>query len=405
MRRARCPHLFGSFLRSRHWMSAALAGIMAGMLALYGCGEEDSTDVGNVPPPVASVVVSPETETLFALGETTQLTAIATDAEGDEIPEATFVWSSSDVSVASVSSTGEVSSVGSGSAVITATSGEVSGAATIWVDPELVLQDYCAECHAPFHDASVSTASCRDCHSMSLTPVSDDHGSIVNGHVVASGGFELLGAHEQLRCWACHDPVSGTPQFDPADQTDCITCHENDYQGQHAGSGYPTICLDCHTTLSWGGASFDHGTASGGFDLIGAHTQLACTSCHDPVSGDPLYDPANENDCIVCHADDYQGQHAGSGFPTTCRTCHTVNSWSAATFDHDSQFFPIFSGDHKSEWSSCETCHVNASDFGVFTCFNCHKHDKDKMDREHEDVGGYVYESSRCLACHPDGKD
>ncbi len=329
MRRARCPHLFGSFPRSRRWIGAALAGTMAGVLALYGCGEEDSTDVGDVPSAVASVVVSPETETLFALGERTQLTAIATDAEGDEIPEATFVWSSSDVSVASVSSTGEVSSVGSGSAVITATSGEVSGDATIWVDPELVLQDYCAECHAPFHDASVSTASCRDCHSMSLTPVSDDHESIVNGHVVASGGFELLGAHEQLRCWACHDPVSGTPQFDPADQTDCITCHENDYQGQHAGSG----------------------------------------------------------------------------FPTTCRTCHTVNNWSAATFDHDSQFFPIFSGDHKSKWNGCETCHVNANDFGVFTCFNCHKHDKDKMDDEHEDVSGYVYESSRCLACHPDGKD
>jgi hypothetical protein len=27
------------------------------------------------------------------------------------------------------------------------------------------------------------------------------------------------------------------------------------------------------------------------------------------------------------------------------------------------------------------------------------------MDDEHDDVSGYVYESTECLACHPDGRE
>jgi hypothetical protein len=30
---------------------------------------------------------------------------------------------------------------------------------------------------------------------------------------------------------------------------------------------------------------------------------------------------------------------------------------------------------------------------------------KTDMDDEHEDVGGYVYESNACFSCHPDGED
>ncbi len=138
--------------------------------------------------------------------------------------------------------------------------------------------------------------------------------------------------------------------------------------------------------------------------MIGAHTSLLCTSCHD-ASGNPIYNASDENDCIACHNDDYQHEHSGSGYPTTCLTCHTANSFQGANFNHDSQYFPIFSGEHKNKWDDCTTCHINSSDYRVFTCFNCHKHNQISMDEKHREVSGYSYDSVRCLACHPNGTD
>ena len=41
----------------------------------------------------------------------------------------------------------------------------------------------------------------------------------------------------------------------------------------------------------------------------------------------------------------------------------------------------------------------------MFTCIDCHAHTKPDMDDEHDDVGGYEYQTSACYACHPDGKE
>ena len=78
--------------------------------------------------------------------------------------------------------------------------------------------------------------------------------------------------------------------------------------------------------------------------------------------------------------------------------------WTDATFDHDADFFPIFSGKHDDEWQTCSTCHPS-TDFSLFTCFNCHKHNRVDMDDEHDNVAGYSYVSSACLSCHPDGRE
>src|SRR5690606_15999160 len=108
------------------------------------------------------------------------------------------------------------------------------------------------------------------------------------------------------------------------------------------------------------------------------------------------------NDCYACHADDYQQAHAG--FPTTCLDCHEPNTWDGAQFEHD-QYFPIYSGKHEGEWSSCQTCHIQPGNFSVFSCITCHEHNREDMDDAHEDVGGYVYDSQACFSCHPDGED
>jgi hypothetical protein len=147
----------------------------------------------------------------------------------------------------------------------------------------------------------------------------------------------------------------------------------------------------------------DHTALSGGFGLLGNHDQLPCTSCHTADGSATLFSPSAPDDCLACHQTDYQTEHSGSGYPTTCLTCHQVTTWDGAQFDHDSDFFPIYTRKHQGKWASCGTCHTNPDDYAVFTCLSCHEHNKPDTDEDHSEVQGYAYESSQCLSCHPTG--
>jgi len=143
--------------------------------------------------------------------------------------------------------------------------------------------------------------------------------------------------------------------------------------------------------------------AARGFRLLGAHARIACESCHSPSDWSVPFTPTGDEDCISCHTDDYQQEHAGSGFPTTCLTCHTIDTWDGASFvNHDAQFFPIYSGPHKDKWQDCQTCHVQANNFQVFSCFACHG--QTKTDDQHKEEAGYRYDSNACYQCHPNGR-
>jgi Leucine-rich repeat (LRR) protein/uncharacterized protein YjdB len=83
---------------------------------------------------VAQVRVSPDSATLVALGDTLRLMAEALDSRGRAVPGThVFRWSSDD-SVAAVDRTGLVTAARNGSAVVTATTGTVSGDATVHVE-------------------------------------------------------------------------------------------------------------------------------------------------------------------------------------------------------------------------------------------------------------------------------
>lgn len=88
-----------------------------------------------VPPPVASVTVSPA-DTSIASGTTATLTATARSADGTVL-DPTFSWSSSEPSVAGVSDNGDgtatVAGAATGSATVTATADGVQGSATVGV--------------------------------------------------------------------------------------------------------------------------------------------------------------------------------------------------------------------------------------------------------------------------------
>ena len=87
---------------------------------------------------VEAVAVDPASATLSSVGETVQLTAAASDANGNTISDKTFTWSSSDESLAMVNSSGEVTAVANGSVTITATTDGVNGTATILVGQAVV---------------------------------------------------------------------------------------------------------------------------------------------------------------------------------------------------------------------------------------------------------------------------
>ncbi|MBI3872430.1 MAG: hypothetical protein HY304_05075 [candidate division Zixibacteria bacterium] len=255
----------------------------------------------------------------------------------------------------------------------------------------------CYACHGadysgatnPNHALGNYPTLCEQCHTTSAwTPASYDHNL---------SGFPLTGAHTSVACNKCHiTGFAGTP-------TACYACHAGDYTGvtdpNHVAAGFPTTCQRCHSTTGWIPASFDH--SQSGFPLTGAHTTLSCNRCHaNGYTGTPM-------ECLACHGPDYDGatpDHTAAGFPTTCQTCHTTVAWKPANWDHDAQYFPIYSGAHKDKWGNCSECHVDPANYATFECILCHEHNQTSMDDKHKEEQGYHYLSTACYSCHPRGR-
>ncbi len=83
--------------------------------------------------PVASVLVTPATGSTIIGGTPVQLTAVPRDPAGNALTGRAVQWSSGSPSIATVSSTGLVTGVGPGTALISATSEGTSGSANIAV--------------------------------------------------------------------------------------------------------------------------------------------------------------------------------------------------------------------------------------------------------------------------------
>jgi nitrate/TMAO reductase-like tetraheme cytochrome c subunit len=261
-------------------------------------------------------------------------------------------------------------------------------------------QPQCISCHQddydnttqPNHPASGYSLDCTTCHTTTgWEGAAFDHNAT---------NFPLTGAHAALQCLSCH----GDGVFSDK-STECASCHQADYDGttdpNHAAAGYSLNCTTCHSTVSWDGATFDHNATN--FPLTGAHTALACLSCH----GDGVYS-GKSTECASCHQSDYDNttdpNHLAAGFPLDCAGCHNTSSWDGATFDHDSAYFHIYSGRHNGLWSSCADCHTNPQNYMDFTCFNCHPHDDQaKTDGDHRGMTGYAYDSQACYSCHHTG--
>lgn len=125
------------------WFFALI--ILSSPLIAAACGgggtDGGSSGITNPPPPpppptpVASVALAPATSSVLA-GATVQLTATARDAAGNAISGRTITFASSNMAVATVGTSGLVTSIAPGTATITATSEGQSATATVEsVDP------------------------------------------------------------------------------------------------------------------------------------------------------------------------------------------------------------------------------------------------------------------------------
>ena len=111
----------------------ALPGVLVALLA---CGGD--TAGPNPPNPVASISVTPSSDTLI-LPLSVQLSAVVRDSSGTPLSGYAVAWASSDPTVATVSATGLVATVGLGVATITATTSGKTGSAVLTVAPLITI--------------------------------------------------------------------------------------------------------------------------------------------------------------------------------------------------------------------------------------------------------------------------
>ena len=87
----------------------------------------------NPTPCAPRIVIDPQSLYFESLGDTATLSATAVGPEGDTITDATVIWASADTAIATVDSTGLVTTIGWGATEITATSDSLTGAAAVEV--------------------------------------------------------------------------------------------------------------------------------------------------------------------------------------------------------------------------------------------------------------------------------
>jgi hypothetical protein len=234
----------------------------------------------------------------------------------------------------------------------------------------------CLSCHLkdfqgttnPNHVSSNFPQTCEQCHNTtSWLNATFNH---------SATGFALSGAHATPPrvCTDCH--LNNNYNLTTAA---CASCHLKDYQGttapNHVQSGFPQTCEQCHDTVLWTDATFDHATT--GFALTGMHTvpPRACADCH--INGNYKL---NSTACVTCHLNDYNGavtpvNHISAGFPTTCELCHDTKLWTDGVFNHNNTPFPL-TGMHTSPPRLCADCHVNNNYTTLPTmCVGCHQAD------------------------------
>ncbi len=181
--------------------------------------------------------------------------------------------------------------------------------------------------------------------------------------------FPLAGAHQAVSCNQCHT----NNRYTSLPHT-CWDCHATNFNGttnpSHQQGQFSHDCLTCHTQAAWSPATFNHSSTN--FPLTGAHATTTCNTCHTNGNYNLTY-----QDCYQCHATDFarptNPNHVTAQFSHNCTTCHSTTAWLPSTFNHDAQYFRIYSGTHRNRWTQCSQCHTTGN-YAQWSCNTaCHR--------------------------------
>jgi len=265
-----------------------------------------------------------------------------------------------------------------------------------------VLGTDCYSCHSanyaattqPNHASSGYSVQCTECHTVFSTEW--------KGTGFDHSYFPLVQGHASINCIACHTAGKFTKI-----SSDCVACHQTNFNAttnpNHRALNFSTTCTTCHSLApGWKPTTFDHSK----FPLTQGHAINDCAKCH--ANGNYT---TTSKECSSCHLSNYNAttnpNHQALNFATACSSCHTtLPGWKPASYtQHDALSFPIYSGKHRGQWTSCVDCHANTGNYKVFSCIDCHTHNKTSMDSKHKGEKGYAYNSASCLNCHPKGSN
>ena len=209
-------------------------------------------------------------------------------------------------------------------------------------------------------------------------------------------GTPLVGQHQVTPCTGCHN----LRDFRTVSQQ-CRFCHQDPHRGD-AG----LMCQQCHNPASWSQIDARAAHADTRLPELGVHASLRCVDCHRQTGFQQFTGPVTP--CVSCHQTTFQAtnnpSHTALNFSKNCEACHQFTTWNFALFQQHDALFPIYSGTHAGKWRDCATCHVNAADYTTFTCMSSGCHAQARTDATHQGIGGYQYQATACLTCHPTGQ-
>src|SRR5690242_725388 len=147
---------------------------------------------------IATVTVTPATNTIV-VGASVQLKATAYNATGTVLTKAVFTWATSNAAVATVSATGLMTAVGSGSATISATSGTVTATSTVTTLANLTVASVSAGVHYSCGVTTTGAAFCwgaNDLSQLGNGSTTDVYGpsAVSGGHAFTTISIQYSGA-------------------------------------------------------------------------------------------------------------------------------------------------------------------------------------------------------------------
>jgi hypothetical protein len=212
-------------------------------------------------------------------------------------------------------------------------------------------------------------------------------------------------------CLECHAPIEqqiksskglhGT--IGKSNAQKCATCHS-----EHHGGTFEIVNRQ---SFALAGVSdptkFDHKLI--GWDMNGAHAELACAECHENASLEVL--PENgvrflglAQDCASCHEDPHKGQ-----MKVSCASCHGQETWQKMHADGHEKHLPLIGGHGALD---CRTCHAQGEEHALElmdkrvksreprTCIDCHATPHNESFVQQSAMAtGIAFENS-CVSCH-----